>query len=77
MRLDETLRSLHQAEEIWKGMSPLARYALIEKLPYVASMTARCNACIRYIADNLDDFTKEVEPAPERNIEDGGIHRIM
>ena len=78
MKLTETLRSLHQAEAIWKHMSPLARYALIERLPYVSGMDKRTNACIRHIADNLEEFMSK-EPTPEDrfpDLDDGGIHRI-
>lgn len=56
MRLDETLRVLHEAQDIWKSMSPLARYSLIDKLPYLKDWRERTNQCIRYIADHLDEF---------------------
>ena len=56
MKLLETMRDLHHATDIWKGMSPLARYKLIDELPFVAGAQNRTNACIRHIADNLEDF---------------------
>lgn len=56
MKLLEAMRDLQYAQEIWQGMSPLARYKLIDELPYVSGKDARSNACIRHIADNLDQF---------------------
>ena len=75
--LSESLNSLVAAETLWAGMSPLQRYKLIERLPYVTGSAARTNACIRYIADHMTEFTKPT-PTDDRfkNIDDGGIHRL-
>jgi len=73
---------LSRAEALWQNMSMLARYNLIERLPYVVGTTARTNAAIQYIADNLEEFEDKARKAAEPDtrfdhIDDGGIHRII
>lgn len=78
MTLNETLGNLQQAEKIWQGMSPISRYRLINRLPYVAGMTARCNACIHYIADHPEEFNEAKQPDTRfDNLDDGDIHRFI
>lgn len=59
MNLFESMRDIQQAEAIWQAMSPLARYKLMDELPYESNVKQRTNACIRHIADNLDQYSKQ------------------
>lgn len=76
MSIGDTLGTLTKAEQLWQDMSPLGRYRVIEKLPYVSGQNARTNAAIRHIADNLEEYSKP-KKTDDRVIDDGGIHRIM
>ncbi len=48
-----------RAQHIFDTMSPLARYRLLDRLPYMAGWKNRSGAAVRYIAHHLGEFNKK------------------
>lgn len=73
-------RTLDSARTILANMSPLARYRLIDRLPYVSMANggweARYKQAVEYITANMDEFTKTSSPQKSADLDDGGIHRL-
>ena len=73
------VRDLTAARSILANMSPMERYRLIDKLPYISQTNggwdARYKQAVEYISKNMAEFAKKVDPV-QRDLDDGGIHRL-
>ncbi len=48
--------ALRVARSILVHMSPMERYRLIDRLPYVRGWNERYRQCVDYIANHMDEF---------------------
>jgi hypothetical protein len=75
------VRDLDAARSILTNMSPMDRYRLLDRLPYISldkgGWDARYRQAVEYISKNMGEFAKKAAPVELRDLDDGGIHRLF
>lgn len=53
-----TTFDLPQELVIWNNMTPMQRWEVMQKVPYVKGESKRFKACIKYVKENIKEFMK-------------------